>query len=894
MTLEAQQEALRKRAERIADAARKTRGWIEDVRTTAQSVANEAESLISDSRRTESLARKLARSAGRRMCVGVYGASQQGKSYLVSVLARPPGKSELLTRFGDETRDFVREINPQGGKESTGLVTRFSTVASVGDTDPKHPVELLLLTETDFIKILANSFQSDFDQNNVQTPPPQGDAVRDILAAAEAAKDRRAVAAHLDEIVVSDLSEYFQKNFRNRWQDLEPLRYWTRLIGLAPYLSLEARARVFSVLWGGIEEFTALYRLLVGALEKLGHPSEVLTEMRALIPRATSIIDVATLEQQLGTKADEQDRLSVRACHAAGLAPAIELPRAVLTALIAELRITMNEQPWPIFEHTELLDFPGARSRLKLTVLPSDAEERAKQVRQLLLRGKIAYLFQRYSEERELTSMLLCMGNKQNEVKDLGTLVRQWIELTHGATPAARRSVPTSLFLVLTMMDLEFLPKAGETEDAIATKWDVRLHASLAEPYQHDGWVMDFAGSPFNTTVMLRNPNFRQDHLIEYELEPGTEQPRQPLVEIGVSRRNQGYITQLETSFMESKAVARHFADPREAWSAIFTWNDGGVSYIVDKLSVVSNPALKLGQVGQRLTEGSGPLHANLKRFYHGMDDDARREKETMLRDLRTSLQRAFRQRQFRPFPRFLERLMLAERDLREIALNVASMRIDEAADPAPGANDDDDDIFGTGQKPVLAKPPRADRAALFGQHLLRHWIGQLRRLPQDEAMLRLFNLPARVVSDIADQLIVGAERVKLADQVASAVRAATDLAALRWDDVADRIVAIALYRFNTFVVELGFSDVPYDKRPGFPEGEANPTRRIFEPQPDPGDSLPRLGDAPETYELRRFIDWGIAFLAMGVANLSFGGGRELSDEQNAALGNILRELAAD
>jgi hypothetical protein len=207
---------------------------------------------------------------------------------------------------------------------------------------------------------------------------------------------------------------------------------------------------------------------------------------------------------------------------------------------------------------------------------------------------------------------------------------------------------------------------------------------------------------------------------------------------------------------------------------------------------------------------------------------------------------------------------------------------------------DDEDDIFGSGKKPVIAKGPRADRAAMFGQQLLSHWIGQLRHLPQEEAMLRHFNLPARVVSDVANQLIIGAERVNLAEQVAAAGRAATDLAALRWDDVADRIVTIALYRFNTFVAELGFSDVPFAKRPGFPKGEVSAERRIFEPRPDPGDHLPLLGDAPETFELRRFIDWGIAFLAMGVANLSFGGGRELTDEQNAALGNILRNLAAE
>ena len=48
------------------------------------------------------------------------------------------------------------------------------------------------------------------------------------------------------------------------------------------------------------------------------------------------------------------------------------LPRATLTALIAEVSLVIAEQPWPFFEHTDLLDFPGARSRLKLTELPPE------------------------------------------------------------------------------------------------------------------------------------------------------------------------------------------------------------------------------------------------------------------------------------------------------------------------------------------------------------------------------------------------------------------------------------------------------------------------------------------------------------------------------------------
>ena len=61
----------------------------------------------------------------RKMCAGVFGPSQAGKSYLISALARDT-EGNLQARFGAEMHDFISEINPEGGKESTGLVTRFT------------------------------------------------------------------------------------------------------------------------------------------------------------------------------------------------------------------------------------------------------------------------------------------------------------------------------------------------------------------------------------------------------------------------------------------------------------------------------------------------------------------------------------------------------------------------------------------------------------------------------------------------------------------------------------------------------------------------------------------------------------------------------------------------
>ncbi len=74
----------------------------------------------------------------------------------------------------------------------------------------------------------------------------------------------------------------------------------------------------------------------------------------------------------------------------------------------------------------------------------------------LLRRGKVAYLYQRYLAEQELTSMLLCLKHSNQEVRTVPAMVRNWIDSTHGATPEARKGQDVALFLVLTMFDMEF------------------------------------------------------------------------------------------------------------------------------------------------------------------------------------------------------------------------------------------------------------------------------------------------------------------------------------------------------------------------------------------------------------------------------------------------------
>ena len=134
-----------------------------------------------------------------------------------------------------------------------------------------------------------------------------------------------------------------------------------------------------------------------------------------------------------------------------------------------------------------------------------------------------------------------------------------------------------------------------------------------------------------------------------------------------------------------------------------------------------------------------------------------------------------------------------------------------------------------------------------------------------------------------------------LAERLGLGRRAAeTALAAMRWDEIADRLVTIASNAFNVFVAEMGFHDMAPAQRPGVPEGSPTPNHRVFEPPPPVTGALPALGDEPLLLEQRYFIDWGVAFLQAGLANLSYGGGRELDEAQNRALGDILSNLSVD
>ncbi|WP_114377906.1 virulence factor SrfC family protein [Elioraea thermophila] len=876
MMLDARSAEDRVLAERCAAAAEAIADGIAWISRHPEVAREAGAAVVRDLRRFATRARRLAAAAARPMCVAVFGPSQAGKSYLISALARK-GTEPVRVMLGERAIDFVAEINPEGGKEATGLVTRFTVRPT--PSLPGSPVSVRLLTQADVVKILGNSFLEDFNRDAVQPIPAEK-----VSALIDEARGRAggSAATAFGEDVVFDLAEYFDRYFRGHPVILSLGQgFWREAAALAPRLSAADRARLFAPLWNAIPTYTETCRRLCQALDALGDPDDAFLGLEALLPRETSIIDVETLAG-LGTP-DRVGQLEV----ATRDGRRVTLPRPIVAALTAELRLTLADQPWEFFSSTDLLDFPGARSREVLSDAEGYLADPAR-IAPLYLRGKVAYLYQRYVAEQELTSMLLCIGPLNQEVRTLPGMVKEWVDATHGPTPEERAKQPTALFIVLTKFDMEFEEKRGRREDqAAASRWATRIEASITRflGLEH-AWPTEWTpGKPFANTFWLRNPNVLAKAILDYDA-AGRE----------VAVREPERLARLKAEFLATPEVQRHFADPARAWDEAMRLNDGGITYLAESLTPVCNPALKRGQVAARLARLARDAAARLDPFHVSDDREAERKKRraegaTLARHLALCIAK-------QRFGLLLRALMVDAE-----ALQVAFTRLmlhSPADDPreapvfgaAAKASDLADELAALfGEEP--AAPAAAsgscatiDLADQFAEAALAEWQERLRAFAADPVTPSFLLIPREQAAFLAAQLAAGAAWQDLRGRIAAAIRAKAAYRE-RFAEALVKPVMIAERMINDYVAALGFDRMPEAERPRNPRDG-----RIVFRQREAAEDWPALGEQPTPFERDYAGDWTLALVALIDRNVDHAFGGIVDSESNARLGRILSRLA--
>lgn len=831
---------------------------------------------------TRLAARKLNGSAQRPPCAGVFGPSQAGKSYLVSALARPEN-GPFTVQFAGQEVDFLQRINPGGGRESTGVVTRFS-LHPPGYNDNEFPVEIRLLSEPDILKILFNSFFSDLDHTgSLRLEKLSFEAITARLDAMRGQASAKEVAGSIAPEDVLDIRHYLEQSYKSLIESLGT-QFWPALMDLVPRLSLAQRASLFSIIWRDCTLFTDLYVQLAQSIASLGHASECLIPLSALVssPNSPGIVDAQLLGQigQAGSPA-----VTVRPIWANAVQGGVEITKPLLAALTAELRLTVKQARWDFLKSSDILDFPGARSRLRLTDVQSGTHEGKSLAAELLLRGKVAYLFHRYTVDHELSSVILCVPWGPQEVTGYAPLIEQWVKENQGKDPEERGRKPPGLLLVLTKFDMDLQAKGGDTESTERLRWPDRIKSSLLERFGGMDWVGSWDGKPFRNTFWLRNPEIKDSPYMRYEQG----------VEVAINPDQEERLIRLRQYFTEDELVGKHFDQAGPRWDAAMTPRDGGIRLIVDSIHQSSDPQLHWEGLKRKYLSLNDSLGTYLRKYFNDSQDEELAKKTAIFNAIKNDLKRLVVARNIW---QIFDLLIPNTAELRNLYFDVA--KEDKAMAPASQEKAEENfdldaffasEVASAGATHEQATPQHAshNRAVAFAERCTEFWISRMRSLARQDTTQSLLSASEKSIQAMIEELALATQRLALSGTMARALHPAESNAGVTWELIADRQVNIARNVMGEFLGQLGMSDWPLIKRPGQPPEQ--PQRRVFQPYTMvDGQNLP-LSEQPINVSSVVALDWLIALQRMIIDNVGFSGQDSLSPELNAELGALVGKI---
>jgi hypothetical protein len=883
----------------------------------------------------------LAQAAGSKMGIAVFGPSQAGKSTLISALAKPQ-RGKLMVDFQGTKLDFINQVNPTGGKETTGLVTRFTTDDPPRSPKDSLPVCLRIFSEMDVLKILANTYFSE-GQGAEKLDP---DEIAGILEELSRKQGSPARAPSLDDL--EDYQEYvFSLSKHLAAGDILARSFWPGAIQLAQKLEIKDRARLFSCVWGGLDEFTRLYVKLYEALGILGFPETAFTSIKAIYDqslepdqdgRSKSVLHVDRLEGILSP--DDGDLIPVVAPDGRGT----ELSRPVLCALISEMHAKVSEKPEKFMDNADILDFPGYRSRSKYDNF-REAIKKPTEIKNCFLRGKVAYAFQRYCAHKEITVMLLCIKDSNMEIADLPEVVNAWISDAHGGTPEERWERPVCLFFVLTFFNVHF--QRGEGEKDLSKIWENRLSASISQPFQKSEWPLAWArkGSetfPFRNCFWLLNV-FRSINYLtvsavalgggeEKDIPPNFSEPEDPntaYIAKGVRPDMVPWMGSLRSAFLKSAEVRKFFQEPEAAWDRAVGSPDGGCDYIIDKLNPILERDIKTAQLRSLAILEGKLIYDTLGYFYQGgSSEEEAQGKRTLFRRLDKTLtklgnpgsvdrvQALFEGTPWHRFGLFLRDLTFSDDQCYELFTRPESIPLQErlpeaaggpegAAEPQraeraddPASEEDILSLFEDPEEPPAAKPgapapggpgplaARADDKATYYRRILdSEWQASLERLATSPQKLRYYGFDAKDLKSLILELKSGSQRLGLMKDIEDQIRLATAYANVNQESMIWILSRIASATLSDFVNYLGYSPRRKPDKKDRTISISGKSYLLFEGTRIQGE-YPTLPALPPAYEKPFHTHWRLALFQLMIDNVYFAE-KTYNVRENDRLGGI-------
>lgn len=562
---------------------------------------------------------KIGKNIESKPVMAVFGASQVGKSYLIKNLLSERGRPFVI-RNGTDEHDFLKDINPPGvGAESTGVVTRFTI-----DQDIKFdgfPIRVNLLTAKDILNIVLDSFF--LDLKKITTFIGKRELEMHIKAIEQNVGDIQ--QRFLTEYDLLEIKEYFENHLSKHtllFEGLYETRFFERIAHVISRYEPKRWTDIFEVLWGKEVHLSQLFTRLIDTLVELRFVTKGYLQFENVLRGGGEILDVERLKELNISK-----RESIFKNESA---EEFSVNTAYLSAVIAELILTIPAQlveSKAFLKNSDLLDFPGARSRM-------DIEQQnisPKTIHDMLLRGKVSYLFNKYSDDFNINNLLFCTQDRQMEVSEVSTLLFDWLSNNIGENEEDRSrtlgntEVPP-LFVIYTFFNNQL--KFDSTNDSnflaskeqLKYKWDTRFvrffEQQLVTPSRNWHTKWSFAQPNFQNFYLLRDFKYSDDTFEGFE-NKGVEG------EVKVDRS--AFMGALKDSFLDHTFVKKHFSSPEQSWNDAAMPNNDGSELIIDNLIKVSNNNAKINHYLHMLNKLMLELSTSLGQYVHTDDITALR-----------------------------------------------------------------------------------------------------------------------------------------------------------------------------------------------------------------------------------------------------------------------------
>ena len=355
-----------------------------------------------------------------------YGESQNGKSYLISSLLSDKGH-ELAIKGGRNGRiyNFIDDINPSGGntskKESTGIITRFTICPDMAPA-AEDKVKVRLLSIADIVKLLADTYYKDV-KIKADTLLLADDINSKLETILPQIVDKNIQQNYIDEDDIFTIQQYLNASLGGSASHVYSSKFCVLVSQKIQHIVPEQWGKVFCLLWNENSYITSLFERLVAEYRKLHFNSVVYISFDAILRQKGTILDISWLDNLFNDNAadnnpnyellcDIYDRQNNMLAHG--------FPKSSLTALISELTLVLpssSADKRAFLRDFDLLDFPGARHRMKL---PEDSIQT--ELSMMLRRGKVSYLFDKYSDSLRINAILFCKNMDKPE-SELGEVL---------------------------------------------------------------------------------------------------------------------------------------------------------------------------------------------------------------------------------------------------------------------------------------------------------------------------------------------------------------------------------------------------------------------------------------------------------------------------------------